>query len=89
MNARHRSRIFRYGPYSGANDSSKTAEAAASFEQIQPSTKYRPACSTTRLVGVITLGFLTMVGGGANPSSDTDGAEAVTEEESVARTLSV
>ena len=88
MNARHGSRIFRYGSYSGTNDSSKTAEAATSFEQIQPSTKYRPACSTTQLVGFITLGFLTVVGGGcANPSSDSDGAEAVTEEESVARTF--
>ena len=65
MNARHGSRIFRYGSYSGTNDSSKTAEAATSFEQIQPSTKYRPACSTTQLVGFITLGFLTVVGGGA------------------------
>ncbi len=88
MNARHRSRIFSYGSYYVTTDSSKNAEESSCVEQDQPSTRYRPARSTTRLVGVITLGFLTVVlAGCANPSSDSDGAGTVTEEESVGATL--
>ena len=69
-------------------DPPKNAEKTSCFEQVQPSTRYRPACSTTQLVGVITLGFLTVVlAGCANPSSDSDVAGTVTEEESVGATL--
>ena len=78
MNVRPRSRIFSYGSYYMTTDSSKNAEETSSFEQVQPSTRYRPARSTTQLVGVITLGFLTVVlAGCANPASDCDRADSL------------
>ena len=69
-------------------DPPKNAEETSCFKQVQPSTRNRPACSTKQLVGVITLGFLTVVlAGCANPSSDSDRAGTVTERESVGATL--
>ena len=69
-------------------DPPKNAEGTSCFEQVQPSTRYRPARSTIQLAGIITLGFLTvLLAGCTNPSSDGDGAATVTQEESVRATL--
>ncbi len=87
MNVRQRSRIFWHGSLYVATDPRKNAEETSCFKQ-QPSTSYRPTCSTKQLVGVIALGFLTMVlAGCTNPSSNSDRAGTVTEGESVGATL--
>ena len=70
-----------------ATDPRKNAEETSCFKQ-QPSTSYRPTCSTKQLVGVITIGFLTVIlAGCASPSSDDDGAGSVIEGEFPGETL--
>ncbi len=83
MNVRHTSPIFRHGSLYVETGPPENAE-----QKQQSSTNNRPTSWTKRLVGVIALGFLTVLCGGcADSPSERDSAGTVTDGESGGATL--